>query len=378
MIPWWKVEFGECAAQAAYRAVIDRHMTMGPLTAEFEKRFASILNVPYVISTSSGTAALTLALLVAGVGPGDEVIVPNRSWISTAHAPRLLGADVVFVDVEGETPIMPAENFAAVITPRTKAVIPVHLNGRLADMDRINAVAARHGITVIEDACQALFSRFPDNSVAGTKSFAGCYSFSIGKPISCGQGGAVATSDPEVARRLTLARTHGTSDVTMARWEMLGGNFRFWDLPAAVALTQLDRFEERKSALIRLYRRYKERLSSMRSIRLLPDGLARGEVPIYVECLCERRGELMKFLEGHGVQARPYYANMSSAPQFGRDESGPYSNSDVFASQCFVLPSGPDRDGDEIDTVLGALEAWESAATAASARERGSRGRDDV
>lgn len=360
MIPWWKVEFGEKAAQAAYDAVANRRMTMGPLTAEFEKRLGEILGVPFVVSTSSGTAALTLALVAAGVGPGDEVIVPNRTWISTAHAPKLLGADVVLVDVEADRPIMPLENFAAAITLRTKAVIPVHLNGHLADMDRINAMAARHGIVVIEDACQALFSRFPDGKAAGTKSFAGCYSFSIGKPISCGQGGAVATSDPEVARRLTLARTHGTADVTMAHWEMLGGNFRFWDLPAAIALTQLDCFEERKSAILGLYKKYKKHLAGLKSIRMLPDRIENGEVPIYAECLSDRRDELMRFLAERGVQARPYYANMNSAPQFAGNNSVEFPNSDMYAKQCFVLPSGPDRSDEEIVTVMHALREWEN------------------
>ncbi|MDR1521147.1 MAG: DegT/DnrJ/EryC1/StrS family aminotransferase [Planctomycetota bacterium] len=362
MISWWKVEFGEIPAKAAYQAVAERRMTMGPLTAAFEKRLGEILDVPHVVAAASGTAALTLALLAAGVGPGDEVIVPNRTWIATAHAPRLLGAEVVLVDVEADRPVMPAENFAAAITPKTKAVIPVHLNGQLADMERINAIAERHGVIVIEDACQALFSRFPDGKCAGTKSHAGCFSFSIGKPISCGQGGAVVTQDAETAKRLVLARTHGVADVTMAYWETLGGNFRFWDLPAAVALTQLDRFEERKAAIISLYKRYKDGLRGLRSIRPLPDGLERGEIPIYAEYLCERRDALMKFLMANGIQARPYYPNLNTAPQFAARNPGSYRNSDPYAEQCFVLPSGPDRSEAEIAAVLSAMRAWESGA----------------
>lgn len=360
MIPWWKVDFGEKAALAAYQAVKDRHMTMGPLTAEVEKRLADVMDVAHAVTTSSGTAALTLALLAAGIGPGDEVIVPNRTWISTAHAPRLLGADVVFVDVGRDAPIMQPQAFAAAITPKTKAVIPVHLNGRLAKMDEINAIAGEHGIIVIEDACQAMFSRFPDGKVAGTKSYAGCLSFSIGKPISCGQGGAVVTSDAGVARRLTLARTHGTADVTMAHWEMLGGNFRFWDLPAAVALTQLDVMEDRRDAVLDLYATYKERLSGCRSLRLLPDAIDQGEVPIYVECMSARRDELIRFLRSRDIQARPYYANISAASQFAEWNDRHFPNSDRFARECFVLPCGPDRTGEEIDSVMQALYRWET------------------
>lgn len=360
MIPWWKVEFGEQAARAAYDAVLARHMTMGPLVKKFERCLGEFLHVPYVISTSSGTAALTLALLAAGVEPGDEVIVPNRTWISTGHAPLLLGAKVVLVDVEKDRPVMSSEAFAAAITPKTKAVIPVHLNGHLADIERINAIADKRGITVIEDACQALFSRFLDGTYAGTKSFAGCYSFSIGKPLSCGQGGAVVTSNPDIAEKLTLARTHGTGDVTMAKWEMRGGNFRFWDLPAAVALTQMDAVEQRIQAIIGLYQKYKALLTGFTSLQILPDGIDRGEIPIYVECLSPQRDELMRFLDARGIQARPYYANLSSAPQFAPDNPGSYPNSDVFARQCFVLPSGPDQTDADLERVFAALKAWEN------------------
>ncbi|MDR1534909.1 MAG: DegT/DnrJ/EryC1/StrS family aminotransferase, partial [Planctomycetota bacterium] len=359
MIPWWKVEFGEPAARAAYRAVVDRRLTMGPLTAEFERRLAEILGAPHVVSVSSGTAALTLALLAAGVGPGDEVIVPNRTWISTAHAPKLLGAEVVLAEVEPDKPLLSPAAFAAALTSRTKAVIPVHLNGHLADMESINAIAEARGVTVIEDACQAMFSCFPDGEAAGTKSFAGCLSFSIGKPISCGQRGAVITSSPETARKLILARTHGTADVTMARWEGLGGNFRFWDLPAAVALTQLDRFEERKEAVLRLRRRYEEGLAGLKRIRPLAEGPSGGEVPIYAECLGERREELLEFLAARGIQARPHYADLNTAPQFSARNPGPYPNSRLYAGEGLTLSSGPDRTEEELTAVFAALNEWE-------------------
>lgn len=360
MIPWWKTDFGEVAAKAVHDAVMKRRMTMGPLTKDFELRLAEILDVPYVISTSSGTAALTLALLVAGVGPGDEVVVPNRTWIATAHAPRLLGADVVFADVEAERPILSPEAFAAAITPRTKAVVPVHLNGRLADMKAIYSLAKKHGILVIEDACQAIFSRFPDGGHAGcgTGSFAGCYSFSIGKPVSCGQGGAVAVRDEETARRMILARTQGVGNVITAEWEMVGGNYRFWDLPAAVALTQLAAYEKNREAVVRLYQRYRDELAGNDKVRLLSAGFAEGEVPIYAECLCERRDDFLAFLAARDIQARPYYANLNTAPQFIGANPGPYPNSDIYASQCLVLPSGPDQAEEDLEAVVAAVRDW--------------------
>ena len=358
-MPWWRVEFGETAARAAYNAVAGRHMTMGALTAEFERRIGEILGVRHVVSTASGTAALMLACFEAGVGPGDEVVVPDRTWIATAHAAHLLGATIVAAEVEKNRPIMDADSFLQAITPATKAVIPVHLNGRAADMPKIRSIAQSRGIAVIEDACQALFSKSPEGGFLGCHSRAGCFSLSIGKAISSGQGGFIVTNDDETAQRLVLGRTHGTSDVTMAKWQMGGGNFRFWDLPAAVALSQLDIAEERCENVKRVYQRYARKLREFSCLELLPVDVEGGELPLYVECNSPLRGALLAHLEAGGIQARPYYGSLHEAPQFMRRNPSAYQNSDIYARQCFVLPCGPDRTDDEIDRVLAAIGAFE-------------------
>lgn len=363
LMPWWRVDFGPEAAQAAFDAVAQRRMTLGPLTKEFEERIAALLGVPHVVATASGTAALTLALIEAGIKPGDEVIVPNRTWIATAHAAFLLGARVVPVEVEPTRPIMDATAFAAAITPRTKAVVPVHLNGRAAAMQSINAIADEQKIVVIEDACQALFSKNAQGQFLGCDSRSGCFSLSIGKAISSGQGGFVTTRDPEVARRLVMARTHGTSDVTLAHWQMPGGNFRFWDLPAAVALTQLDCWEERRRNVMRVYDHYKRGLDGIKGVTLLENAVDKGELPLYVECLSPRRNELVAHLFSQGIQARPYYANISDAPHFAGGNRGPYPHSSLYAEQCFVLPCGPDRTDAEIARVLAEVRSFFTLST---------------
>ena len=357
-MPWWKVEFGEGAAQAAYDAVKGRKMTMGSLTKQFEEQIADLLGVPFVISTCSGTAALSLALIEAGVGPGDEVIVPNRTWIATANAPHLLGAKVVFVDVEPTRPSIDVEAFEKAITPNTKAVLPVHLNGRTADIDAITAIADKHGIVVIEDSCQALFSKNRKGGFLGCDSRAGCFSLSIGKAISSGQGGFVVTRSAGVAKRLRMARTQGTCDVTMADWLMPGGNFRFWDLPAAVALNQLTRWTERCASVVAVYNRYKNALTGVGDLVLVECDVDAGELPLYVEYLSVKRGLLIEYLAGLGIQARPYYANLNTAPQFIANNTSVFPNSDVYASNCFVLPCGPDRTEGEIDRVVDAVKQF--------------------
>ena len=349
-ITWWRVDFGEAAAEAAAEAVRNRHMTMGPLTGEFERRMADLLNVPRVVATASGTAALQLTLLEAGLKPGDEVIVPGRSWIATAHAPFLAGAKIVFVDVEAGRPVMDIDAFEAALTPRTKAVIPVHLNGWAVDMPRLRDLAARHGLIVIEDACQALFSASPEGGWLGCHSRAGCFSMSIGKMLSSGQGGFAVAADPEIARRLSVMRTQGASNITLARWEMPGGNFRFWDLPAAVALTQLDLLAEKADGVRRVYRFYEKALRDNPVITVIPRDLESGELPLYVDCFCPQRARLLHFFNQHGIQARPYYENMNQAAHFGEETVLP--NSARYAREGLVLPCGPDRREEELEQVV--------------------------
>lgn len=357
-IPWWSVDLGPEAPQAALQAIQNRQLSMGAVVALFEQRMAEALGVPHVVAVCSGSSALMLALLEAGVQAGDEVIVPNRTWIATAHAAHLLGARVVLVDVEKERPVLDPDAFTAAITPRTRCVIPVHLNGRACDMVRIRAIAEQHGITVIEDAAQALLSVSPEGGYLGTHSRSGCFSLSVAKLITCGQGGFIVTADDSVAQRLRLMRTHGTGDVIHAQWNFAGGNFRFTDILASVALTQLDTIQERKEKLVSLYATYAEALLGIPNIHLLPIDTTTGEIPLYVEVLVEKRNDFMAFLRVHGIQSRPLYPSLNEAPQFAGNNGGSYPNSAIYAKCALFLPSGPDQKPEDIAFVLDIMHSW--------------------
>jgi len=211
-ISWWRTKFGEEEILQLANAINHEQISQGEITAEFESQVGQILGVPYVVATTSGSMAILMALIAAGVAPGDEVIVPNRTWIATAHAALLLGAKPVLIDVVKNSLVMDVAALESKITPRTKAIIPVHLNGRSVNMPEVNRIAAQHGIKVVEDAAQALCSRNADGFL-GLQSFAGCFSLSIAKIIATGQGGFVVTKNEETYLRLKGMRTHGVSDV---------------------------------------------------------------------------------------------------------------------------------------------------------------------
>lgn len=356
-IPWWNVDLGDEAAEAVAKAVRDRNISMGKIAAQFEDRVAELLGVPHVVAVGNGTSALVVALLEAGVGPGDEVIIPDVTWIATAHAAAILGAKPVLADVGADRPILEPENFAAAITPRTKAVVPVHLNGRACDMPALLETAARHGIAVIEDAAQALLSRNSDGAYLGTLGRAGCFSLSMGKLVTAGQGGFVVTRDALVAERLRRIRVHGVDSVMAPEWRMVGGNFRFTDLHAAIALTQLDKVEQRIAGVRRTYAFYADALRDSERFALYRPVDLNREIPLYVEARTGNPVDLENFLNARGIQARAMYPPLHGAPQFA-PQAGLFVNANKFSSTSIWLPCGPDRGDGELFAITTAIREW--------------------
>jgi perosamine synthetase len=221
--------------------VLDSGMVaQGPRTARFEERFAQACGVKHAIATTSGTTALHIALLANGVGEGDEVITTPFTFIASANSILFTGAQPVFVDIDPETFNIDPEQVAKAVTPRTKAIMPVHLYGYMCDMDALQAIADRHGLKIVEDACQAIGAAYrgkPAGSI-GT----GCFSLYATKNVMSGEGGMITTSDDAVAEKCRMLRNHGMK--RRYYHDMLGFNFRMTDLCAAIGLAQMDRLED--------------------------------------------------------------------------------------------------------------------------------------
>jgi dTDP-4-amino-4,6-dideoxygalactose transaminase len=348
-VPWWRVAFGQEESQKLCWAIEHEHISMGPLTGELEDRLAKILDVPYCVVTTSGSVAIFMALKVLGIGPGDEVIVPNRTWIATAHAVLMAGATPVLADVEENVPVMDVHDVQKKITSRTKAILPVHLNGRSVDMSGIKALARQHNILIIEDAAQAFLS---SNQIGflGTQSDIGCFSMGMGKLISTGQGGFVVTRRQEVYERLKYFRNHGVVDNFTDRWNQFGFNFKFTDLLAAVGLVQLSKAQERVDRLKSIYRQYSQALQGTGFMKVVPHKLSDGEVPLYVEVLVQDREKFIAYCAHHQIQVRPVPPNLDISDYIDNDGIFPHAVS--FAQRGVYLPSGPDQTKDNIDRVI--------------------------
>lgn len=240
MIPISKPDIGAEEKAAVFEVMDSGMIAMGPRTAQFEEAFAEMCGVKHAVAVASGTTALHSALLANGVGPGDEVITTPFTFIATIDAIMYVGARPVFVDIDEETFNMDLDQVEAVITPRTKAILPVHLYGYMLDMDRLQALADQHGLKIIEDACQAVMATYKGKRAGSFGT--GAFSFYATKNMMCGEGGMITTNDDTIADQCRLIRNHGTR--RRYYHEMLGYNFLMTDIEAAIGLVQLKRLPE--------------------------------------------------------------------------------------------------------------------------------------
>jgi dTDP-4-amino-4,6-dideoxygalactose transaminase len=356
-IPYWRTTFGKGEVSAITKAIESEYVSQGPIVAELERQLAEYLEVPYVVATTSGSTALLMSLLASEVKPDDEVIVPNRSWIATAHAPFLLGAKVKLIDVEVDRPIINVRLIEDAITEKTRVIIPVHMCGRSADMRFINKIAQKYNLIVIEDAAQALGSRNSDGYL-GTQSDMGCFSFSVAKIISTGQGGFTVTRNEKIYRKLLAMRTQGVGDIVNAEWSMPGFNFRFTDILASIGIVQLSQLKTRIEKVKNIYQIYSQGIESLPFIKLIPVNLDTEEVPVYIEVLCKYRSRFIDFLESRSIQCRPFYPNLDQASYFNNFNK--YPNSELFAEQGIYLPAGPEQPIENIYRVIEVIKEFGS------------------
>lgn len=289
---------------AVARAIGSAQFVLGPEVAAFEERFANYCKVAHCRAVNSGTSALHLALLAAGIGPGDEVITVSMTFVATTAAILYSGARPVFVDVDPVTWTMNPASIAAAITRRTKAILPVHLHGLMADMDPIMSIARRHGLVVIEDAAQAHGAEYKGRR-AGSMGDLGCFSFYPGKNLGAfGEGGAVVTDRPELARRVALLRDWGQE----AKYShvIAGYNYRMDGIQGAVLNVKMDYIESWTEARRSVAAQYNRLLSALRLPHPRPPWYCRHVYHVYAVRL-PYRDDVLRRLHDAGIGSAIHY-----------------------------------------------------------------------
>ena len=342
-VSWWRTKFNNGEIDEISNAILNENISQGPKVLEFENQIAKLLEVPYVVATTSGSMSMLMALMAAGITDKDEVIIPNRTWISTAHAPKILGIKIKSVDVKKDTPIIDEDLIEKSITKKTKAIIPVYMGGRYVNFKKIKKIAKKYNLLIIEDAAQALYAK-SNNKFIGTQGDIACFSLSVAKIISTGQGGFTITKNRKLYEKLLAIRTHGvgsTYDVSK-NWPMLGFNFRFNDILASIGIRQLKSLPIRKKNMIKIYNLYFKELLDNKYVKVIPVNLKKGEIPLYVEALCKSRGHFITYMRKNNIDCRPFYPNVNRAKYLNINKQ--FKNSDIYEKNGVYLPSGPDQE----------------------------------
>jgi len=345
--------------QAAINEVIDNSsFAGGPFVARFEDEFAAFCQTSHAIGVGNGTDALWLALLARGIGPGDEVITVPNSFMATAEAISYCGATPVFVDVDENTYTLDPARLEAAITPRTKAVIPVHLYGQMADMDPIMEIAGRHGLFVLEDACQAHGAEYRGRC-AGSIGHAGAFSFYPGKNLGAlGEAGAVTTSDRDLADRIKCLREHGQS--RKYHHSHIGWNARMDGIQAAALRIKLKNLAAGNAARRSNADRYNRLLADTEDV--VTPFVADYSKPVYhlYVVRVSDRDRLLSELGQRGIACGIHYPkpiHLQDAYKFLNLGPGSFPIAEKHAREILSLPMFPELTPAQIEAVVRELKS---------------------
>lgn len=349
--------------ESAIGAVLDSQaFIMGPQVGELERQVAAYCSSQHAIGCSSGSDALLLALMALGVGAGDEVITSPFTFFATVGAISRLGARPVFVDIEPETYNLDPRKLSAARTPRTKAIIPVHLFGQMAEMDPISEFASREGIAVVEDAAQAIGAEYRGRK-AGSMGHIGCFSFFPSKNLGClGDGGMVVTDDAGLAEKMRVLRVHGAKRKYIHA--VVGGNFRLDTLQAAVLLVKLQYLEQWNDARRARAATYRQLIGSSAAADFvsLPEELPfRRHVYNQFVIRTPRRDRVIETFRTLNIGTAIYYPlgmHMQECFRDGRYRPGDFPNTERACLETCALPMYPELADDQQDRVVrGVVEA---------------------
>jgi perosamine synthetase len=364
VIPLAQPVLGEAEERAVLEVLRSGQLSLGPRLAQFEGAFAARVGAPLASAVSSGTAGLHLALRSAGVGEGDEVITSPFSFVASANAALYERARPVFADIDPVTLNLDPAAAQAAITQRTRAILPVHIFGYPADMPAFEAIAAQHGLAIVEDACEALGARHADGAPVGGRGHPAGFGFYANKQLTTGEGGMVTMADPAVKQRIDSERNQGRApDMGWLDHDRLGFNYRLSDLACALGIAQLARLDEMLAARAQVAASYRHALAGIEGLELPCEdrgGDVRGwfvfvvQLPHGID-----RDETVRALAARRIQSKPYLPAIHLMSfyreRFGHRE-GEFPVCEDVAARSLALPFFPQMGEGQVARVVEGLD----------------------
>jgi len=358
LLTWWEPEFGEEEALAVADVVRSGFVNEGKFSEQFAADVQHFLGVKYALPNNSGTISLFMALRAVGVTAGDEVIIPGLSFMATANAVALAGATPVFSDITEESLNICPSEIEKLITSRTRAIIPVHINGRCADMAAIQKIADKHGLAVVEDAAQALGS-FVGRKAMGTIGDAGCISLAPTKMITAAQGGLVLTNREDVRDAVIRLKDHGRLSRSWNYHPEVGFNFKFNDISAALSIVQFKRLPERLEKAKRHFMQYREGLSDIPALKFVRTDMENGTIPLWVDAIIDgEREKFFHYMREQQIICRPFWPAMHIQDAYRTDRTRSLPVTERIAETGLWFPSGAGKTESDIDRVINATRKY--------------------
>jgi len=353
-IPWFIPVLDEEDSRAVADVVRSTYVNEGPENHAFEETLKKFFSIDYAITTPNGTTALALALWACGIQPGDHVLVPDITFIGSASAVRMTGAEPVLVDIDPTTFTMDPADAYAKFTPNTTAIMPVHLTGRSADMPALKALAHEKKCILIEDAAEALGSK-NEQGYLGAQSEAGCFSMAPTKIITSGQGGFILTAKRKVYENLVRLRDHGRLSRASDLHPVTGYNFKVTDLQAALARSQWQKLPARIQRSREIDQHYQTQLADIPDLAF-PARQPHGNVLMWPDFTSPRRDELVAHLLKKGIHLRPFWPPIHTQPAYATE--GLFPGANLAANTACWLPCSPDITDQQIHLITKEIRTF--------------------
>jgi len=372
-IPLSDIEFGPEEEQAVLDVVHSRWLTMGAATQEFEKEYSAYLQCKHALAVANGTAALHLACLALGFGPGDEVIVPSLTFVATANAIRYTGATPVFADITSQNDLnISPQSIEERITDRTRGIIVVHYGGYACDMQRIKSIGDKYQLPIIEDAAHGIGSEY-EGRMLGTWGETGCFSFFSNKNMTTGEGGMLVTNNDDLAAKLRLLRSHGMTSLTWDRhkghaWSYdvvaLGYNYRLDEIRASLGLVQLGKLGVNNEKRRQLTRHYRDLLRESAPEIGIPfddhPGVSAAHIMPILLPSRTNRFEFMEHMKSQGIQTSIHYPpihTFTAYKNWNKTDKPSLPVTEEAASREVTLPLYPSLAMDDVSYIVDQIQA---------------------